>query len=83
MVNMRDSEEHHEWSTAFSWFFLFGLTACLFIVMFVLMMIPENPRTWDFNTRPFTPSESIFSTGNPDNTPADKMLESLPSSLVK
>jgi hypothetical protein len=75
---MRDSEEHHEWGTGKSWLFILGLSALLFSFMELLMMIPEVPRTWDHGTVPFTPSESIYSTNNPDNDSLQKMVEPLP-----
>ncbi len=78
---MRSSEEHHEWNTFYSWLLIFGLTASLFIVMFILMLIPVGPREWDFGTDPFVPSESIYSSSTPEEIPKGKMVEPLPEGV--
>ncbi len=80
---MNDSEEHHEWSTTFSWMFIIGLATSLFLLMIVLMLIPEVPRHWDFGTVPFTPSESVYSTNNPEKYPEEKTRMQLPGEYIQ
>jgi len=80
---MNDSEEHHEWKTSSGWIFLFALSGSLFLLMFVLMLIPEVPRHWDFGTVPFTPAESVYSTNNPEKHPDGKTRMQLPGKYIQ
>ncbi len=60
---MNDHEEEHELPRIMSWILVILLaTAVVSWCMFIMMMVKDGPRTWDFGALPDVPAESIYST---------------------
>jgi hypothetical protein len=50
--------------------------------MFIHMMVPESPRTWDFGVIPDTPGISAYSTIAPlSHEPIPRQFEQLPEAI--
>lgn len=77
-----DYEEHKEWSTLGSWLFVLLLSGGLIgWAMFMMSIIKDVPREWDYGTLPFTPAKSVYSTERPSGAPEGYMLEPLPEGI--
>ena len=77
-----DYEEHKEWSTLGSWAFVLLLSGGLIgWAMFMMTVIKDVPREWDYGTVPFTPAKPVYSTERPAQTTTDYMLEPLPEGI--
>ena len=60
---MQEHEEHREIPQALGWALIILLTACVVAwCMFLMMMVEDRPREWDFGALPDVPAQSIFST---------------------
>jgi len=60
---MHEHEEHREIPQALSWALVIVLTACVVSwCMFLMMMVEDRPREWDFGALPDVPAQSIYST---------------------
>lgn len=77
-----DYEEHKEWSTLGSWLFVLLLSGGLIgWAMFMMSIIKDVPREWDYGTLPFTPAKSVYSTERHSDAPEGYMLEPLPEGI--
>ena len=60
---MNTHEEHKEISQALSWVLLVLMTAAIVAwCMFIMMMVADRPREWDFGALPDVPAQSAYST---------------------
>ena len=60
---MHEHEEHREIPQALSWALLVLLTACVVSwCMFIMMMVEDRPREWDFGALQDVPAQSVYST---------------------
>ncbi len=60
---MHQHEEHGEIAQPLSWALIVLLTAAVISwCMFIMMMVEDRPRTWDFGALPDVPAESVYST---------------------
>lgn len=79
---MHDYEEHKEWSTLGSWLFILLLSGGLIgWAMFMMSVIKDVPREWDYGTVPFTPAKSVYSTEVHEEKPEGYMLHPLPEGI--
>ncbi len=79
---MHDYEEHKEWSTLGSWLFILLLSGGLIgWAMFMMSVIKDVPREWDYGTVPFTPASSVYSTERHEEAPDGYMLQPLPEGI--
>ncbi len=75
-------EEHKEWSTLGSWLFIILLSGGLIgWAMFMMSVVKDVPREWDYGTVPFTPANSVYSTEVHDEQPEGLMIEPLPEGV--
>ena len=68
---MHKHEEYREIPQALSWVLLVLLTACVVSwCMFIMMMVEDRPREWDFGALQDVPAQSVYST-SPGTPPFD------------
>ena len=79
---MHDYEENKEWSTLGSWLFIILLSGGLIgWAMFMMTVIKDVPRDWDYGSVPFTPAKSVYSTERHKKVPEGKMIQPLPEGI--
>lgn len=79
---MHGYEEHKEWNTLWSWLFIILLSGGLIgWAMFMMTVVKDVEREWDYGSIPFTPAISVYSTEIHKEKPEERMIEPLPEGI--